>query len=169
MPRPELSIEQVLNKKFGRLKIIKEVEQKNRQRMVKCSCDCGKEKIVRLYHLLSEETTSCGCYQKERASATKLIHGAKSNGKRSVLYVTWVNMKQRCMNPKSTHYKRYGGRGIKICDEWLNDFVAFHKWAIRSGYKKGLTIDRINNDGNYEPTNCQWLTFEENTKKGNRE
>ena len=74
-------------------------------------------------------------------------------------------MKTRCHNPKTPCWKRYGGRGIKICDEWINDFSAFRAWALVNGYKPGLTIDRKDNDGNYSPDNCQWLTLSENSKK----
>lgn len=81
----------------------------------------------------------------------------------------YQNMKYRCNNSNYHHYKNYGGRGIKVCDEWLNRFEAFYKWSIENGYEDNLTIDRINNDGNYEPSNCQWITREENTAKSNRE
>lgn len=78
-------------------------------------------------------------------------------------------MKSRCGNTKVPCWKRYGGRGIKVCDEWINDFAAFRTWALANGYKTGLTIDRIDNDGNYTPENCQWLTLSENSKKVRRE
>ena len=74
-------------------------------------------------------------------------------------------MKQRCNNPNRHNYDNYGGRGIKVCDEWKNDFQAFYDWAMANGYHDDLTIDRIDNDGNYEPNNCQWITLEENARK----
>lgn len=80
---------------------------------------------------------------------------------RHPLYVSWRSMRQRCLNKNNTAYHNYGGRGITICDEWLNDFVSFYEWALSNGYKKGYTIDRINNDGNYEPSNCRWITVKE--------
>ena len=81
------------------------------------------------------------------------------------LYRKYRHMKDRCYNPNDSHYKTYGGRGIKICDEWLNNYMAFENWALNNGYQEGLTIDRINNDGNYEPSNCRFITFSENSKK----
>lgn len=74
------------------------------------------------------------------------------------IYKKWEDMKSRCNNPNNKRYKDYGGRGIKICNEWLSDFMNFYNWAINNGYKEGLSIERINNDGNYEPSNCKWIT-----------
>jgi hypothetical protein len=127
-------------------------------------CDCGNKKELLVYHVVSGNTKSCGCLRTERAkdSPWRTKHGGR--GKR--LYKTWSNMKQRCNNPKSHDYKRYGGRGIKICEEW-NDYLIFEVWALSNGYADHLTIDRIDNDDNYNPSNCQWITRVENTNKRN--
>ena len=93
---------------------------------------------------------SCGC----AAHITTTRHGLRN----TPLYDIWAAMKQRCLNPNSRNYRHYGGRGINICQEWIDDYLNFHKWANESGYKKGLTIDRENNDGNYEPGNCRWAS-----------
>lgn len=81
------------------------------------------------------------------------------------LYGVWNGMKQRCNNPNSKAYPSYGGRGIRVCSIWQRDFMAFYRWAIEAGYQEGLTIDRIDNDGDYTPENCQWLTLAENVSK----
>lgn len=86
------------------------------------------------------------------------------NFKNTKLYYVWNTMKQRCVNPNVTRYKRYGGRGISVCEEWKKSFLAFHTWANAAGYKQGLTIDRIDNDGDYKPSNCRWVTNLENRR-----
>ncbi|MCG2321552.1 hypothetical protein K4T56_06395 [Staphylococcus epidermidis] len=92
----------------------------------------------------------------------KVNHGRYKHGySDSKLYRTWCNMKSRCNNERSKDYSRYGGRGIKVCEEWSNDFVAFHNWAINNGYKENLTIDRIDVNGYYEPNNCRWVSMKE--------
>ena len=120
-------------------------------------CKCGKE-IIRSHRSLLENRgyKSCGCYRKRRVSETHKTHGL-SNTRLSGI---WRDIKSRTLNPKHKDYNDYGGRGITICDEWKNDFKSFYDWAVLNGYEenKGLSIDRINNDGNYEPHNCRWTT-----------
>ena len=118
-----------------------------------CRCDCGTEKVVQSGHLRSGRSKSCGCYRKDCLTQTGLSH--------SRLHRIWMNMIQRCNYTKNQNYKNYGARGIKVCEEWQKSFVIFIEWALSNGYKEDLTIDRINHNGNYEPTNCRWATYKE--------
>ncbi len=120
-----------------------------------CRCDCGTEKSVSSTALKQGYTKSCGCLRRESLQ--------NSRHKNLRLYQVWQDMKQRCSNPNNKYYHRYGGRGIKVCPEWANEYESFYLWAISHKYKKGLQIDRIDNDGDYEPDNCRWVTPQENT------
>ncbi len=118
----------------------------------KTLCDCGTKKSIRYGDMIKGSTKSCGCLQKEKPS--RLSHN--ETGTR--LYSIWHLMKGRCSCKSYSHYESYGGRGIKVCAEWM-DYEPFRDWALRAGYEKNLTIDRINNDGNYEPGNCRWVDW----------
>jgi hypothetical protein len=140
--------------KYGRLTVISFFTKKHRINYWNCQCECGKLVVVSMYKLLSGHTKSCGCLAKENNQ--NLIHGLS----KTRLYNTWKNMISRCENRKDKHYNNYGGRGIRVCKEW-HDVTVFCNWATKNGYKENLTIDRISNNGNYEPSNCQWITIKE--------
>ena len=147
-------------KKFGKLEVIGVHDTGSRKTYYVCQCDCGNVKVVRADSLISGATKSCGCIKKERDKTNLTAnHRHKMSGTR--IYETWQDMKRRCYNKQNVRYNRYGGRGIKVCEEWLNNFQSFYDWAIRNGYSDDLTIDRIDNDGNYEPSNCRWSTVKE--------
>jgi hypothetical protein len=156
--------------RFGRLTVEKDVgRDKRKQVLWLCKCECGHKITTIGTRLLTRITSSCGCLRKEFAKSTKTKHGLSINlktGKRSRLYNTWKKMKQKCFNPNDPKYPDYGGRGITVCQQWKSDFKAFHDWALSNGYDDKLTIDRTNNDGNYEPGNCRWA--DKKTQANNR-
>ena len=152
-------------KTFGRLTVIRET-RKNNCIFWRCLCQCGKKTSVRTDDLISLSTQSCGCYRREIANQISRTHG--DAGKITTrLYNIWHSMKQRCLNKTDKDYKNYGGRGIKLCKQW-HDYVAFKKWALAHGYRNDLQIDRINNEGNYTPNNCRWVTRKDNLRNTRR-
>jgi len=149
------------DKKFNRLKVIDiSHEDNNRLYHWNCVCECGNEIIVKGSHLRSGHTKSCGCLRKEiqseRLKKSNYRHGLRFTNE----YNIWSTMKARCSNINHNRYKNYGGRGIKVCDKWLNDFINFYK-DMGKRPSKEYSIDRIDNDGNYEPNNCRWATWKQ--------
>lgn len=147
------------NKKFNHLTVIRKSHQDKRGEWFWiCKCDCGNETIASGYKIRSGHTKSCGCVQEEhRKEGFHKRHGMTD----TKLYIIWENMRRRCYYSKNNMYKNYGGRGIRVCDEWKDDFEPFMKWAQENGYKEGLSIERIDVNGNYEPSNCKWITPKE--------
>lgn len=152
----------LIGKKFNRLTVIDFHHQDKYCNIYwLCKCDCGNETVVRAGNLRTGHTKSCGCYMRERSKELLIERNTTHGLSNTRLNNIWNNMKQRCYNPKSPDYKWYGARGISICDEWRNDFKAFYDWAIKNGYSDDLSIDRIDVNGDYKPSNCRWATDKE--------
>lgn len=143
----------IIGKRFGQLTVLEFCYlDARRQSHWLCECDCGNKTVVQRANLTSGGTLSCGCHRRENVIRRSTTHG-ESN---TPLYYVWHSMHQRCNNTNHKFYPRYGGRGIKVCDEW-GDFEPFRDWALDSGYESGLTLDRECNDSGYYPENCRWV------------
>jgi hypothetical protein len=148
---------------FERLTVIRRAAPKQNTKAVywDCECRCGNTITVVSADLRSGHTKSCGCYNSDVITARN-IAGTKHGYGTHPLYNVWKNMKERCYNPETHNYNRYGGRGITVCDEWRNNLTAFVQWSEANGYRRGLEIDRIDGSKGYSPENCRWITRKAN-------
>lgn len=151
--------ENFVGKKYGHLQIISAYKE-NKKYLVICKCDCGKTVTARQHAVLNSNTKSCGCF---KLAARPKKHGMK----KSPEYSAWQSMKDRCLNKKNRFYDNYGGRGITVCTDWINDFSRFFR-DVGERPSKAHSLDRIDNDGNYEPSNCRWsLRITQNNNRRN--
>lgn len=155
-----------IGERFGRLIVLSFAgRSKGGDALWRCRCDCGIIKIILGSHLQSGHAKSCGCLRRDMMRQRQEIHGESRPGQRSKEFRAWAAMKQRCLDNRRKDYKYYGGRGIKVCQRWLNSFENFLLDVGRAPTAE-LSIDRINNDGNYEPGNVRWATrLEQNQNK----
>ena len=152
---------------YGRLTVIAFDHKRKGHIYYKCACECGCVTVAEAGSLRKGRTKSCGCLRRELGVENHLTHG---HSDRERLYNIWIGIRQRCNNSNYKLYKWYGGKGVKLCDEW-NDYAAFRAWAYANGYQdpqdgqtKGdaMSIDRIEPDGDYAPNNCRWVSLREN-------
>lgn len=165
----------LLGQRFGRLLVVSKSEERcNSGIKWNCLCDCGNSVCVPGLNLRCGDTRSCGCLQKEMVAARMTSHGATVGRKRDRLYGVWAGMLTRTRNPNADNYKYYGGRGISVCDDWLR-YENFRDWALNNGYDDmadhgKCTIDRVDDDGDYCPNNCRWVSasVQANNQRSNK-
>lgn len=149
--------------RFGKLTVDFDYPNISSRQMVSCTCDCGNTKLVKSFDLKRNHTVSCGCLKRSTIKYVRYIDGRTTENSR--LVGIWNKARRRCLNPKDGHFAEYGGRGIKMCEEWSNrdtGYQAFKKWSYENGYADCFEIDRIDVNGNYEPSNCRWISHKEN-------
>lgn len=149
-----------LNKKYGLLTIVEDLGTVDKYRRVSAKCECGNIKLFRLSDIQKGGSTNCGCVRKAYLRSKNTKHGESG----TKLYRRWKGIIERCNYKNHFAYHRYGGRGISVCKEWIDDFLTFKEWAVNNGYQGFGEVDRINNDGNYEPNNCRIVTRKQNCR-----
>lgn len=155
----------MVGRRYGSLTVLYRLGSADGCVIWRCRCDCGNERDVRGQHLRQGLTTSCKTCGTEARRKVHTIHGLRN---KTPLYTTWCNMRRRCSDESTSSFDVYGGRGIRVCEEWMHDFKAFYDWAMENGYEEGLSIDRVDVDGDYSPDNCRWATAKQQANNTRR-
>lgn len=150
-----MRVKDIAGQRFGRLIAVSRSGTRSPAHWL-CKCDCGAEKVINGAWLRDGTCRSCGCYRSERMVKMNTVHGMKGTSE----YAAWSAMVERCHNSKHAAWKNYGGRGIKVCEDWRASFENFYR-DVGKKTTRDHTLDRINNDGNYEPSNVRWATYKE--------
>lgn len=164
MGRPAIDL---AGKTFGQLTVLERASEgqgSDPHVCWRCRCSCGNTIVTSGQRLRNGTVQSCGCFRKVRMSKLSIDSNTTHGKAKTKLYKVFYGMIDRCYNPNNTRYKNYGGRGIRICPEWLDNFPAFYAWAMAHGYHEGLSIDRIDNDQGYSPQNCRWTNVEQQNR-----
>jgi len=156
----------LVGRRFDRLIVISAFDIRSGQKRWLCLCDCGNHAFKYSSDLTRQKSLGCKACEPITRAKAHITHGDARGGRtgKTTLYNVWSGMKQRCSDPKHIGWPLYGAKGIKVCEEWL-DFATFRTWALGAGYVKGLTIDRLNSEGDYNPQNCEWVTRAENGRR----
>jgi hypothetical protein len=165
MPRPYKKRYVPTSGKFGKLEIKETYVGYNGKTFARCLCECGKYTAQLLTAIVHRSIVSCGCYKAKQAAirASKLSYKHGKGNLNNRLYRIWCALRSRCRNKNHCSYEDYGGRGIKVCEEW-KDYLKFEQWSLTNGYQESLSIDRINVNGDYEPSNCRWVTAKQQAR-----
>ena len=155
-------------RKFGRLTVLKRAENRGKHTYWVCQCQCGNICETRTRNLIQGTVESCGCLRNEKARERTILRNLSHGMSKTRLCKIWYGMKDRCYRETSSRYKYYGAKGVQVCEEWQQNFLNFYNWSIKNGYSYNLTIDRIDPYGNYEPSNCRWITIQEQQRNKRR-